>query len=170
MSKYCVALSLSVPCHFFFPSFPIHRFVVWTFVFFSDDSKGPRSRASIDLEVDHTHVRFQVNARCFRIQKATLNILAAAACWKDTFRRAWWLQNAHRLLLCQGARMPKELRRLTSQTNLECIPMRLLPGFSMHIVPPAQMMQIINITLLGTKGRMPITKIGIVKAPPQNGG
>jgi hypothetical protein len=57
-------------------------------------------------------------------------------------------------ILCQGARMPKELNRLTSQTNLECIPMRLLPGFSMHIVPPAQMTQIINITLLGTKGSM----------------
>lgn len=50
--------------------------------------------------------------------------------------------------------MPKELNRLTSQTNLECIPMRLLPGFPMHIVPPAQMTQIINITLLGTKGSM----------------
>lgn len=49
--------------------------VVFTIVALSAGCNVPRSNAPTRLEVDHSQVRFQVSARCLRIQKATLKNL-----------------------------------------------------------------------------------------------
>ena len=163
-SSYCVPFNSLVPCHLFFPRESTHLLAVLTWHFFSDGLKAPRSSSSINRDVDHIQVRFHVKERCFFIQKAILNILDESEYESDimncvTIRNVtnnfqfqqymvFIIFTKSRTFFSQETGMPCSNNIFTIQTYLSWRAIRLLEGFSKRIVPPAQIVKTMRITLL----------------------
>ena len=155
-SSYCVPFNSLVPCHLFFPRESTHLFAVLTWHFFSDGLKAPRSSSSINRDVDHIQVRFHVKERCFFIQKAILNILDESDIMNCvtirnvTVPKIYGFHYTHEVadFFSQETGMPCSNNIFTIQTYLSWRAIRLLEGFSKRIVPPAQIVKTMRITLL----------------------
>lgn len=156
-SSYCVPFNSLVPCHLFFPRESTHLLAVLTWHFFSDGLKAPRSSSSINRDVDHIQVRFHVKERCFFIQKAILNILDESWSVYDSkcheqfsVPKIFGFHYIHEVadFFSQETGMPCSNNIFTIQTYLSWRAIRLLQGFSKRIVPPAQIVKTMRITLL----------------------
>lgn len=73
LSNHCVPFKSFDPCHVVLPFLSFFRIVVFTLVGRSGGKSWPRSSPLMRFELAQTQVRFQVKAKCLRIQNATLN-------------------------------------------------------------------------------------------------